>query len=164
MVSKRLPFVRRAAYGGARRQDNVGRAQRTTAEPHGTPRNTQKGRSLPRIHLFFYAPPRFFSCFPLSSSISQCLTFRWFRNALHLPKWRRREARRLDNGGAGTTDNRGTPRRPAELKMVDCALKSTCFYGIPSFFVFSFAPLPRPLPTPNVSAVSKRLPFVRRAE
>ena len=40
---------------GRNRETGVmgGRAQRTTAEPHGAPRNTQKGQLRPQVHLFF---------------------------------------------------------------------------------------------------------------
>ena len=111
VVSKRHPFVRRAAYGGRRDRIMWRRAQRTTAEPLGTPRNTQKGRLRPRIRLF-YAPPAFLFSFP-ARPLSQYLTFRWFRNALHLPEGRnrgRRDRIMWRRAQRTTAEPHGTPR------------------------------------------------------
>ena len=56
----------------------------------------------------------------------------------------------------------GQPRNPAEHSEGLIAPSNPPFLRVAPLVLLSFSPLTHP-PTPNVSAVSKRLPFVRRA-
>ena len=81
-VSEQLPYVKRNRR--ARRLDNVKTGK---TDDRGPPRGTKKGRSRPpQIHLFLSASQDFLNSFPLSSPlpIARSLTFRRFRNAIHL--------------------------------------------------------------------------------
>ena len=107
------------------------RAQRTTAEPHGTPRNIKKARLRTQIHFFFARFPYFrllvfFSPLLPSPTPAVATNGRPFETTdmLRARRWGKRprmeECRRNvlasgpDIGATGTTDNRGTPRNPTE--------------------------------------------------
>ena len=119
-----------------------GLAKRTTAEPHGTPRNTQKGRLRPQIRLFLRGPLfAYRGPIPSVSVVSKRLPFGGIWG-----DW--------GNGRTGATDNIGTPKERA---------KGPATPSIPPIFTrFAAFSLPPSLslPIPNVAVVSKRLVLV----